>query len=85
MLDWISSFANSLDGTLKTVFVLIATVVFIVLSARGHWAVPKVIISGLVAAGLITIVFNLKFFSDKVTQDVKSGAPAAVATFNPGS
>lgn len=82
MLDWISSFASQLDTTLKTVFTVVATIVFIIMSSKGGWTAARVIISAIVAAGLIAIVWNLKLFASRVETDIKS-APAIVVTYTP--
>lgn len=84
MLDWISSFATEVDTTLKTVFTVVATIVFIMMSAKGSWTAARVIISAIVAAGLIAIVWNLKIFANRVETDFKA-APAIVVTYVPQS
>lgn len=78
MLDWISNFASDLDVTLKSVFTVVATIVFIVLSHKGGWAVARVIISAVVAAGLIAVVWNMNLFAKRVETDIKNSSPSVV-------
>lgn len=82
MLDWISSFASQLDTTLKAVFTVVATIVFIIMSSKGGWTAARVIISAIVAAGLVAIVWNLNIFAHRVETDIKA-SPAIVATYAP--
>lgn len=74
MLDWISTFATQFDTTVKGVFTVVATVVFIVLSAKGGWTAARVIISAIVAAGLIALVWNLDVFANRVEDDLAGAA-----------
>lgn len=82
MLGWISNVSIELENTIKTVMSVVAVIVFIVNSHKGGWSVGRVVVSALVAGGVMALVWNLDLFAKRVETDIKS-APAIVATVNP--
>lgn len=79
MLDWINNLTSEAMATLKVVATLVAAVIFLVSSAKGEWALARIIVSGVVAAVVVAIVWTIPVMASKVQTELKS-APAVGVT-----
>ncbi|MBA3019634.1 hypothetical protein [Propionicimonas sp.] len=84
MFDLFNSLAGQTDAAVKGGVTLLAVIFFLINSARGNWALARIIGSAVGAALVVAIVFALPFIAKKVETDIKS-APAIVVTADPAS
>jgi hypothetical protein len=84
MFDLINGWSAEADATFKGLVTFVAAAFFVINSARGQWALARIIGSALAAALVVAIVFALPLLAKKVETDIKS-APAIVVTADPAS
>jgi|LSQX01.1.fsa_nt_gb hypothetical protein len=78
MLDWINGLTSEATSTLKGLVTFIAAVAFVISSAKGGWAVARIITSALVAGIVIVIVWNMDTFAKKFEPELKSASVIGV-------
>ncbi len=59
MFDWINNQTAEATDALRTLTVFLATVGFVMSSAQAKWTASRMIISAVVAAVVIAVVFNI--------------------------
>lgn len=74
MLDYIGNLASEVDTTFKTVITVVAAIAFVIMSAKGGWTAARMIISAVVAALLIAIVWNIDVLGKRMETDLAGPA-----------
>lgn len=85
MFDWINGLFTDVDNTIHTGVSVVAVIWFLVNSHRGNWAATRIVISAVMSAVVIAVVWNINLFAKKAETDFKSGAPSVVVTVAPPS
>lgn len=79
MLDWINGLTAEATVTLKSLVTFIAAVSFVISSAKGGWAMARIITAAFVAGVVIVIVWNMDTFAKKFEPELKSAPAIGVA------
>jgi uncharacterized membrane protein len=84
-MEWINNLTADATSTLKGVVTFVAALSFVISSAKGGWALARIVVAAVVAGLVIVVVWNMEALAKKFEPELKSAPAIGVPAVPPTS